>query len=140
MAVGDYDNDGRPDMLVTRWNSYALYHNRGDEHFEDATEKAGLARERGLPTSAAWADFDSDGDLDLYVCHYVKWDPDRQKAQLSPQPGDVQVNLNLSPLLSKALPDRLYRNDAGRFVEVSMQAGIVDEDGRRTGRRGGRFR
>ena len=74
MAVGDYDNDGRPDLFVTRWRSYALYHNLGGGRFEDATASAGLSGDRDWPTSAAWADLDNDGDLDLYVCHYLKWD------------------------------------------------------------------
>ena len=74
VAVGDYDNDGRPDLFVTRWRSYALYHNLGDGRFEDVTAQAGLGGDRDWPTSAAWADLDNDGDLDLYVCHYLKWD------------------------------------------------------------------
>ena len=74
VAVGDFDNDGRPDIFVTRWRSYALYHNLGDGRFEDVTARAGLGGDRDWPTSAAWADLDNDGDLDLYVCHYLKWD------------------------------------------------------------------
>ena len=74
VAVGDFDNDGRPDLFVTRWRSYALYRNRGDGTFEDVTEAAGLGGDRDWPTSAAWADLDGDGDLDLYVCHYLAWD------------------------------------------------------------------
>ena len=72
VAVGDYDNDGHPDLFVTRWRSYALYHNRGDGTFEDVTRQAGLGGDRDWPTSAAFADLDNDGDLDLYVCHYVR--------------------------------------------------------------------
>ncbi|MGC8638815.1 MAG: FG-GAP-like repeat-containing protein [Isosphaeraceae bacterium] len=131
-AVGDYDNDGRPDLLVTRWNSCSLYHNRGDGTFEDVTAKVGLAGQGGLPTSAAWADLDNDGDLDLYVCHYLKWDPEQTQPGSS-RPGDAPVNRELSPLLSKALPDRLYRNEGGKFVETSARAGIIDQDGRGLG-------
>ncbi len=77
VTVADYDNDGRPDLFVTRWRSYCLYRNKGDGRFEDVTDRAGLGGSRGWPTSAAFADFDGDGDLDLYVCHYLQWDPDR---------------------------------------------------------------
>src|SRR5262249_42306558 len=76
VAGGDYDNDARPDLFVTRYGSYALYRNRGDGTFEDATEAAGLGGDRDWPTSAAFADLDGDGDLDLYVCHYLRWDAD----------------------------------------------------------------
>ena len=74
VTVGDVDNDGHPDLFITRWQSYALFRNRGDGTFEDMTKKAGLAGDRDWPTSAAFADLDGDGDLDLYVCHYLKWD------------------------------------------------------------------
>src|SRR4029077_7490305 len=74
VAVGDYDNDGRPDLFITRWRSYALYRNLGGGRFEDVTARAGLGGDRDWPTSAAWAGLDNDGDLDLYVCHYLKWD------------------------------------------------------------------
>jgi enediyne biosynthesis protein E4 len=75
VTVGDFDNDGYPDVFVTRWNSYALYRNRGDGRFEDVTSKTGLGNDRDWPTSAAFADLDGDGDLDLYVCHYLFYDP-----------------------------------------------------------------
>ena len=73
VTVGDIDNDGHPDLFITRWRSYALYRNRGDGTFEDITVRSGLGGDRDWPTSAALADFDNDGDLDLYVCHYLVW-------------------------------------------------------------------
>jgi enediyne biosynthesis protein E4 len=74
IAVGDYNNDGHCDLFVTRLHSYLLLHNLGDGTFEDMTSAAGLGGDRDWPTSAAWADLDGDGDLDLYVCHYLQFD------------------------------------------------------------------
>ena len=75
VAVGDVDNDGRPDPGHPLARLSPL-HDRGDGTFEDATHRAGLGGVRDWPTSAAFADLDDDGDLDLYVCHYLDWDAD----------------------------------------------------------------
>jgi hypothetical protein len=130
VAVGDYDNDGHPDLFVTRWGSYALYHNRGDGRFEDVTASAGLAGDRDWPTSSAFADFDGDGDLDLYVCHYLTWDAENPEVCRSPASGRVTV---CEPARFAARPDHLFRNDGGRFIDVTKEAGIVDTDGRGLG-------
>jgi tetratricopeptide (TPR) repeat protein len=130
VAVGDYDSDGRPDVFVTRWRSYALYHNRGDGTFEDATTSAGLGGDRDWPTSSAFADLDGDGDLDLYVCHYLAWDAEDPQVCRSPATGRVAT---CDPLRFAARPDHLFRNDGGRFVDVTKEAGIVDADGRGLG-------
>ena len=130
IAVGDYDNDGHPDVFVTRWRAYALYHNRGDGTFEDATAAAGLGGDRDWPTSSAFADLDGDGDLDLYVCHYVAWDTQNPEICRSPASGRVTA---CDPSRFAACPDHLFRNDGGRFVDVTREAGIVDRDGRGLG-------
>ncbi len=130
VAVADYDNDGRPDLFLTRWRSYALYHNKGDGSFEDVTASAGLGGDRDWPTSAAFADLDGDGDLDLYVCHYLRYDPSNPKRCEHPDsPGRHDCN----PLDFPALADHVFRNDKGRFVEVTAAAGFVDPEGRGLG-------
>src|SRR5262249_59930436 len=65
VAVGDYDNDGHPDLFITRLDRYDLFRNQGDGTFEDVTERAGLSGERYSPTSAAFGGLDADGYLDL---------------------------------------------------------------------------
>jgi hypothetical protein len=73
VAVGDYNNDGYPDLFVTAYGRPILYRNNGDGTFTDVTEKAGLLT-RGWTTSAAWFDYDNNGLLDLFVCSYVEYD------------------------------------------------------------------
>ncbi len=138
VAVGDVDNDGHPDLFITRWSSYALYRNRGDGTFEDITSRAGLAGDRGWPTSAAFADLDNDGDLDLYVCHYLRWDAEHPPLCAKQSGGGVGGSPMLRydycmPHPFPSEPDHLYRNDGGRFVDVTAEAGIVDADGRGLG-------
>ncbi len=130
VTVGDVDGDGHPDVFVTRWRSYALYRNRGDGTFEDVTDAWGLGGRRDWPTSAALADLDGDGDLDLYVCHYAAWDLANPRICRDPK---TQAYLNCNPLLAEALPDHLFRNDGGRFVDVTAESGIVDRNGRGLG-------
>ncbi len=130
VAVGDYDNDGHADLFVTRWRSYALYHNRGDGTFEDATSRAGLDGDRDWPTSAAFADLDGDGDLDLYVCHYMNWD--ERDTRTCSDPADPSI-YNCSPLDFPSRLDHVFRNDGGRFVDVTKDAGLQDLDGRGLG-------
>jgi tetratricopeptide (TPR) repeat protein len=131
VAVGDYDNDGHSDLFITRWRSYALYRNKGDGTFEDATERAGLHGPRDWPTSSAFGDLDGDGDLDLYVCHYLDWGPERSHP--CPDPDRPGSYLYCVPRGFEAQADRVYRNDGGRFVDVTRQAGVVDRDGRGLG-------
>ncbi len=138
VAVGDIDNDGDPDLFVTRWRSYALYENQGNGRFVETTSRAGLAGDRDWPTSAAFADLDNDGDLDLYVCHYLDWD--EANPRLCPrsggQPGSKGAGANYGycmPHLFTARGDHLFRNDGGRFVDVTVGSGIVDREGRGLG-------
>jgi len=129
-AVGDYDNDGHPDLFVTRWGAYALYRNRGDGTFEERTGSAGLDGDRGWPTSAAFADLDNDGDLDLYVCHYAAFDTVRPQIC---RDQTSKKNISCSPLSLVPEPDHVFRNDGGRFVDVTAEAGVREHDGRGLG-------
>jgi tetratricopeptide (TPR) repeat protein len=133
VAVGDFDNDGHPDLFITRWRSYALYRNRGNGTFVDVTQSAGLAGTRDWPTSAAFADLDGDGDLDLYVCHYSAWDP--QLSPPCPHPTRPGAYSYCGPRVFDAMPDHVFRNDGGFFVDVSDQSGVRsgDRDGRGLG-------
>jgi hypothetical protein len=125
ITVGDYDNDGHPDLFITRLLRYDLFRNRGDGTFEDATQRAGLAGARDNPTSSAFADLDNDGDLDLYVCHYVRWDPDHPVI-CKHERGEC---FYCDPAKYERAVDRVFRNDRGHFVDVTQTAGFTDQDG-----------
>ncbi len=129
VAVGDCDNDGHPDLFVSRLMTYSLYRNRGDGTFEDVTKSAGLAGRRDHPTSAAWADLDNDGDLDLYVCHYMIWDPAHPPI-CQDKAGRIHY---CRPLEVSPAPDHVFRNDGGRFVDVTAVSGCAETEGRGMG-------
>ncbi|HYL84115.1 MAG TPA: CRTAC1 family protein [Candidatus Angelobacter sp.] len=76
VAVGDYDNDGFPDIFISCVGQSRLFHNTGKGSFIDVTAKSGLHNHQGLSTSALWFDYDRDGFLDLFVCNYVRWSPE----------------------------------------------------------------
>ena len=73
VAVGDYNNDGYPDILITCVGQNRLFRNTGKGTFVDVTKSSGLGGRQAFSTSALWFDFDRDGLLDLFVCNYVKW-------------------------------------------------------------------
>jgi FG-GAP-like repeat/ASPIC and UnbV len=76
VAVGDFDNDGYPDLYVTGYGRAILYPNNGDGTFTDVTARAGVADQGGWSTSAGWFDYDKDGWLDLAVTNYIAWTPE----------------------------------------------------------------
>jgi hypothetical protein len=94
------------------------------------TTRAGLGGDRDWPTSAAFADLDGDGDLDLYVCHYFVYDPSNPRLCEHPE---APSRHDCDPLDFPALPDHVFRNDGGRFVDVTAESGIVERDGRGLG-------
>lgn len=132
-AVGDYDNDGLPDVYVTGLHQNRLFHNSGDGTFADvtATTKAGGA-EDAWSTSAGFFDCDNDGDLDLFVCNYVGWSREFDIGQNRTLDGKHRAYNR---------PDQfpgtycyLFKNEGdGRFVDASKSAGIqVDSEKKRT--------
>ena len=124
LAVGDFDNDGLPDLYVTGYGHNVLYHNLGGCKFEDVTKKAGL-EVGGFSTGAAWADYDRDGFLDLFVARYVHTDVHHlpNPAQSAGYKG-VLVEL---PDTMQGETDFLFRNRGdGTFEDVSAKAGVND--------------
>jgi len=131
-AVGDIDRDGFVDLFVTAVGPNRMFRNRGNGTFEEVTETAGVAgREDAWSTSSAMFDFDNDGDLDLFVCNYVRWSRDLDLDQGFQLTG---VGRAYGPPVSFAGSyPYLYRNDgAGHFTDVSAAAG-VEVDNRVTG-------
>jgi hypothetical protein len=121
VACADYDNDGRCDLLVTRREGgLKLYQNRGDGTFADVTAAAGLAMSGGHPASAAWADFDGDGFLDLYVTYWLD--------SMPPDLADgTRINNELrQEFTARSRGHRLYRNNRdGTFSDATDRLGNV---------------
>ena len=128
VAVGDYDNDGFPDIYVTQYDRSILYHNNGDGTFTDVTEKAGVAAP-GWASSAAWFDYDNDGRLDLFVCHFAAWDP----SQTCGITADGAHHYCI-PRIFKPTSSWLFHNNGdGTFTDVSKEAGIAEHLGKAWG-------
>ena len=131
-AVGDYNNDGFPDIYVTSFGPNKLYRNNGDGTFTDVAQAAGVADPHwGFPKwsmGAAWGDYDNDGRLDLYVANFVRVDPQH----LPPRPGDPNA-CRLKDVPIACPPDNypgeqgiLYHNNGdGTFTDVTKVAGLV---------------
>ena len=122
VAVGDYDNDGFPDLYVTGYGSAILYHNNGNGTFTDVTKKAGVGDEGGWSTSAAWIDYDKDGYLDLVVANYIEWSPKNNLWCGEHRPG---YRSYCHPGNYKGQRIKLYHNNHdGTFTDVSESSGI----------------
>ena len=129
-AVGDFNNDGWPDMAVTCLGHTILYQNNGDGTFTDVTKRAGIDDPR-WSTGAAFADYDNDGFVDLMVSRYVDF-------QLNDLPGFGSsptckyrgIDVQCGPRGLKGAGDSLYHNNGnGTFTEVSKAAGVNDPAG-----------
>jgi hypothetical protein len=136
VAVGDYDNDGRPDIYVGNYGVSRLYHNNGDGTFTDVAEKLGVAR-KGWSTGASWGDYDGDGRLDLFVPGYADFDLNNLPPNPTDagKPGSVGQNfcqfrgapVMCGPRGLKGEGDTLYHQKPdGTFEDVSEKASVND--------------
>jgi len=130
VAVGDYNNDGFPDIFITCVGQSRLFRNTGQGTFVDVTRASGLLGRQGFSTSALWFDYDRDGLLDLFVCNYVRWSPEH----------DVFCSLDGSHK-SYCTPEA-YRGDTcwlfhnrgnGTFEDVTATSGIFDSSSKSLG-------
>jgi len=130
VAVGDYNNDGFPDILITCVGQNRLFQNTGKGKFVDVTKSSGLGGRDGFSTSALWFDYDRDGLLDLFVCNYVKWSPEH----------DVFCSLDgkhksyCTPEAYRGETCWLFHNRGnGTFEDVTAGSGIFDSSSKSLG-------
>jgi len=122
VAVGDYDNDGFPDLFVLGYGRCILYHNNGDGTFTDVTARAGVQNSGLWASSAAWFDYDNDGKLDLIIANYVDWSPERNFYCGDRGPG---MRSYCHPDDFHGQPPTLYHNNGdGTFTDVSKSSGV----------------
>lgn len=120
-TTGDFDGDGRVDLVVTHMNGVAIYRNNGDGSFADVTVASGIA-DVSWCTSCAFVDYDRDGDLDLFVARYMAWSPEIELhcRTATGEPDYCHPNSYKAPAA-----DALYRNEGnGRFTDVSQASGV----------------
>jgi enediyne biosynthesis protein E4 len=134
VAVGDYDNDGRPDLFVANVNGNQLFHNNGDGTFRDVTASAGVSGalhngRKMWSIAAGWFDYNRDGLLDLFVANYCEWDP-----HFEPTCMGINGRGYCHPGSFAPLTNTLYRNNGdGTFTDVSAETGISKSQGRGMG-------
>ncbi len=126
VAAGDYDDDGDVDLYVTSYGPNALLRNDGGGRFTDVAAAAGV-RDESWGASAAFLDYDADGDLDLFVANYVRWRPE---SEIDCYGAAGRAEFCLPTNYAAPALDRLYRNDgAGRFTDVTIEAGLGGTNG-----------
>jgi hypothetical protein len=138
VAIGDYDNDGHPDLFVAGVHHSTLYHNNGDGTFSDVTVKSGLDAALNHPDpqygplwaiTSAWVDVNHDGLLDLFVVNYLQWNYSEQ-----PVCGFHEVADYCHPKFFKGLPNQLFLNNGdGTFRDLSKEWGVRDHVGKGMG-------
>ncbi len=127
VAVGDYDNDGFPDLLVLGYGRCILYHNNGDGTFTDVSKKAGVENLGRWASSAAWFDYNNDGHLDLVIANYVDWTPETNHYCGDKGPG---MRSYCHPDVYLGQAPTLYRNNGdGTFTDVSKDSGVGAKPG-----------
>jgi hypothetical protein len=135
VAIGDYDNDGWPDIYVLNTGKNQLFHNNGNGTFTDVTDKAGvgggiLDGKKMWSVSAAWVDYNNDGLPDLFVSNYCKWEVNKDPF-CGPKP---ELRAYCHPKNYGNLPNTLYRNNGdGTFTDVSAETGIAKYSGKGMG-------
>jgi hypothetical protein len=128
VSVGDYNNDGWPDLLVTCFEGVVLYRNNGDGTFTDVTKQAGLGGDKGWAMGSAFGDYDGDGFADLFVSRYVNINLENLPVFGSSKTCQYHgIDVQCGPRGLQGLPDSLYHNNGdGTFSEVSAAAGVSD--------------
>ena len=130
VAVGDYNNDGFPDIFVSCVGQSRLFRNLGNGTFVEATKSGGLLGHSAFSTSALWFDYDRDGLLDLFVCNYVRWSPEHD------------VFCSLDGVHKSYCTPEAYRGDTcwlfhnrgdGMFEDVTAKSGIFDSSSKSLG-------
>ena len=130
-TVGDYNNDGWPDLLVTCFGGVVLYRNNGNGTFTDVTKEAGLSKDSAWATGATFGDYDNDGFVDLFVSHYVDFNLNDLPTFGSKKTCKYYtISVQCGPRGLKGSPDNLYHNNGdGTFTDVSKGSGVEDTQG-----------
>ncbi len=130
VAVGDFDNDGFPDVFVSAVGQSRLFRNTGKGTFVDVTRASGLGGRQAFSTSAMWLDYDRDGHLDLFVCNYVRWSAEHDVFCSV----DGRVKSYCTPEAYRGDTCWLFRNRGnGTFEDVTATCGIFDSSSKSLG-------